>query len=108
MKASHIKVIWHAFVIAQWITMGFVFQDLPAANNMTIKVCYPFPEEWGPNYPKVIVLFRFACYYAIPLFIIGIFYVLIAKHLIHSHVPGEIQGSLNRQVITNVIFAGLI
>lgn len=77
---------------------------MPALNNMTIKVCYPFPEEYGPNYPKVIVLFRFACFYAVPLFIIGIFYVLIAKHLIYSasHVPGEIQGA-QRQVINRAL-----
>lgn len=85
-------------------TNGFFVQDMPALNNMTIKVCYPFPEEWGPNYPKVIVLFRFACFYAVPLFIIGIFYVLIAKHLIYSasHVPGEIQGA-QRQVINRTL-----
>lgn len=48
-------------------------------------------------------MLRFACYYAIPLSIIGIFYVLIAKHLIHSasHVPGEIQGA-QRQVISKL------
>lgn len=71
-------------------------------NNVTFKICYPFPEEWGPDYPKLIVMLRFACYYAIPLFIIGIFYVLIAKHLIYSasHVPGELQGA-QRQVIMN-------
>lgn len=69
-------------------------------SNITFKICYPFPDDLGPFYPKIIVMLRFACYYAIPLFIIGIFYVLIAKHLIHSasHVPGEIQGA-QRQVI---------
>lgn len=73
-------------------------------NNKTFKICYPFPDEWGSAYPKFIVLFRFACYYAIPLFIIGIFYVLIAKHLIHAanHCPGEIQGA-KRQVIRKTI-----
>lgn len=75
------------------------FQTMDVNNNITFKICYPFPEEWGPNYPKIIVMFRFGCYYAIPLFIIGIFYVLIAKHLIYSasHVPGEMQGA-QRQV----------
>lgn len=79
-----------------------VLQTMDVNNNVTFKICYPFPEEWGPNYPKLIVMFRFACYYAIPLFIIGIFYVLIAKHLIYSasHVPGELQGA-QRQVIMN-------
>lgn len=82
--------------------LSLCFQTMDISNNVTFKICYPFPEEWGPNYPKLIVMFRFACYYAIPLFIIGIFYVLIAKHLIHSasNVPGELQGA-QRQVIMN-------
>lgn len=48
-------------------------------------------------------MMRFAFYYAIPLFVIGVFYVLIAKHLIHSasHVPGEIQGA-QRQVMNKL------
>ncbi|XP_044737859.1 neuropeptide CCHamide-1 receptor-like [Chrysoperla carnea] len=64
-----------------------------------IEVCYPFPDEWGPNYPKIVVLLRFLIYYAIPLTIIGIFYALIARHLILSvhNVPGEMQGA-HRQV----------
>lgn len=72
-------------------------------SNLTFKICYPFPDDLGPFYPKFIVMMRFACYYAIPLFIIGIFYVLIAKHLIHSasHCPGEMQGA-QRQVINRL------
>lgn len=66
---------------------------------MTLHICYPFPSEWGEDYAKTIVLIKFLIYYAIPLFIIGVFYILIARHLIHSasNVPGETQGTM-RQV----------
>lgn len=67
--------------------------------NITFKICYPFPEEWGKSYAQTIVMGRFLFHYAIPLAIISVFYVLIAKHLMHSanHVPGELQGT-ERQV----------
>lgn len=62
------------------------------------KFCYPFPEEWGPEYPKAMVLAKFLAYYAIPLMIIGIFYIMIAIHLAFgASVPGEMQGAM-RQV----------
>jgi bombesin-like receptor 3 len=69
-------------------------------NKETISICYPFPMEFGKNYARLIVTFRFLCYYAIPLSVIGIFYALIAKHLIYaaSHVPGEIHHNAQRQV----------
>ncbi|KAH8309609.1 hypothetical protein KR059_012310 [Drosophila kikkawai] len=67
-------------------------------NKQTIVICYPYPEEWGPNYPKTMVMLHFLVYYAIPLVVIAAFYVLIALHLMYSaSVPGEIQGAV-RQV----------
>lgn len=65
---------------------------------MSFELCYPFPEQWGPEYAKGMVLFRFLIYYAVPLILIGIFYIMIAIHLVFtSRVPGEIQGAM-RQV----------
>ncbi|XP_017124327.1 neuropeptide CCHamide-1 receptor [Drosophila elegans] len=67
-------------------------------NEKSIVICYPYPEEWGINYAKAMVLLHFLVYYAIPLVIIAVFYVLIALHLMYSaSVPGEIQGAV-RQV----------
>lgn len=61
-------------------------------------MCYPFPEEWGFEYAKIMVLLRFLVYYAIPLVIIGVFYALIARHLMYAaNVPGEMHGAV-RQV----------
>lgn len=67
-------------------------------KDTSFKFCYPFPEEWGPEYAKAMVLAKFLVYYAIPLVIIGIFYVMIAIHLAFgASVPGEMQGAM-RQV----------
>ncbi|XP_037717347.1 neuropeptide CCHamide-1 receptor [Drosophila subpulchrella] len=67
-------------------------------NEKSIVICYPYPEEWGISYAKSMVLLHFLVYYALPLVIIAVFYVLIALHLMYSaSVPGEIQGAV-RQV----------
>lgn len=86
-KASHVEVK--------------VFSS--GGKNITFDICYPFPEEWGNNYARSIIMLRFLFYYVIPLSIISIFYILIAKHLMHSanHVPGELQGT-ERQVINYI------
>ncbi|KAM7344246.1 CCHamide-1 receptor isoform 2-T3 [Cochliomyia hominivorax] len=67
-------------------------------SRKSFSVCYPFPEEWGLDYAKTMVLLRFLVYYAIPLVIIGVFYALIARHLMYAaNVPGEMHGAI-RQV----------
>ncbi|KAM8712039.1 hypothetical protein ACLKA7_012544 [Drosophila subpalustris] len=67
-------------------------------QEKSIVICYPFPEEWGFNYAKLMVTLHFLVYYAIPLVIIAVFYILIALHLMYSaNVPGEMQGAV-RQV----------
>lgn len=73
-------------------------QQFRINSNNSFSFCYPFPEQWGNEYAKTIVLARFLIYYAVPLCIIGIFYIMIARHLVYSaSVPGEIQGAM-RQV----------
>lgn len=68
---------------------------MPVNSETSIDICYPFPDEWGKEYAKSIIMARFLIYYAIPLLIIGFFYALIAKHLYYStrNVPGETQGT---------------
>lgn len=55
--------------------------------------------EWGDNYPRTMVLIKFLVYYSLPLAVIALFYVLMARHLVLStqNVPGEMQGT-QRQV----------
>lgn len=53
-------------------------------TNYTINVCYPFPPQLGPWYPKVVVLAKFLTYYVVPLVIISVFYSLMARSLIRT------------------------
>ncbi|XP_039294765.1 neuropeptide CCHamide-1 receptor [Nilaparvata lugens] len=68
-------------------------RDFTDNNKVLFHVCYPYPVEWGPMYPKTVVLIKFLFYYAIPLVIIAFFYSLMARHLILStrNIPGEMQ-----------------
>lgn len=83
-------------------------------NNHTIEYCTPFPEEFGTSYSKTIVLFRFLAYYAIPLVVIGGFYILMARHLVLTtrNMPGEQQGQSNqvqaRRKVAKVVLAFVI
>lgn len=73
-------------------------KELEINKDTSFKFCYPFPDEWGKAYAKAMVLAKFLVYYAIPLVIIGIFYIMIAIHLAFgASVPGEMQGAI-RQV----------
>ncbi|XP_078700101.1 gastrin-releasing peptide receptor-like [Branchiostoma floridae x Branchiostoma belcheri] len=49
-----------------------------------MRSCVPFPMEYTPTYPQANALVQFTLMYCIPLITIGVFYVLIARHLILS------------------------
>ncbi|XP_053983745.1 neuropeptide CCHamide-1 receptor-like [Hylaeus volcanicus] len=74
-------------------------RDFRVNKNVSFRACYPYPEEFGPNYPKTILVCRFFIFYAVPLSIIAVFYILMARHLMRStrNIPGEMQGQA-RQV----------
>lgn len=59
--------------------------------NYNLQLCSPYPSSWGKWYQKFHVIFRFLIYFAIPLLIIGSFYVSMARILVLSgkHIPGE-------------------
>ncbi|KAB7505214.1 Neuropeptide CCHamide-1 receptor [Armadillidium nasatum] len=63
----------------------------PISDGDTIAVCYPFPDWLGEFYPKIIVIVKFLIFYLIPLSAIGIFYCLMARHLVATTIalPGE-------------------
>ncbi|KAI9552878.1 putative allatostatin B receptor [Daphnia sinensis] len=50
-----------------------------------IFICYPFPSEFGPAYPKMIVASRFLLHYCLPLLLIGTFYTVMARHLLQRY-----------------------
>ncbi|XP_011185441.2 neuropeptide CCHamide-1 receptor [Zeugodacus cucurbitae] len=103
-RATHMTIaiavsIWLlAILCAMPALLGTNVKHVKINKNKSFELCYPFPEKWGDEYAKTMVLMRFLVYYAIPLCIIGAFYVLIARHLMYAaSVPGEMQGAL-RQV----------
>ncbi|XP_075210853.1 neuropeptide CCHamide-1 receptor-like [Lycorma delicatula] len=83
-------------------------------NNEIIEYCTPFPKQFGLFYAKIIVLFNFIAYCVIPLSIIGVLYVLMARHLMLTtrNMPGEQQGHLNqikaRKRVASVVLAFVI
>lgn len=50
------------------------------------------------------ILIRLFLYYLSPLIVIGVFYMLMAKHLVQStrNIPGEMQGQVSRDILGNV------
>lgn len=55
---------------------------LVGPSNYIFIICYPFPEEFGPFYPKIVVLLRAVLHYILPLLIIGMFYINMGRHLL--------------------------
>ncbi|XP_043279219.1 neuropeptide CCHamide-1 receptor-like [Venturia canescens] len=87
-------LIW-LLAIGFAVPASFAYIRIKQVNNTTsFMVCYPFPEEYGVTYARWMIVSRFFIYYLIPLFIIGIFYLLMARHLFQStkKIPGEMQG----------------
>ncbi|CAG4991373.1 unnamed protein product [Colias eurytheme] len=75
--------------------IGSYLREFVVNPTKKFLVCYPYPVEWGDQYPKVMVLLKFLVYYSMPLAVIAMFYILMARHLVLStqNVPGEMQGT---------------
>ncbi|XP_045034974.1 neuropeptide CCHamide-2 receptor isoform X1 [Daphnia magna] len=60
-------------------------------THREIHICYPFPQEFGPDYPRIVILLRFLLHYFLPLITIGTFYAIMAHHLLRSvqNIPGQ-------------------
>lgn len=56
-----------------------------AGGEKNISVCYPFPDDFGPYYPKVVVMVRFLIHYCLPLLTISTFYAIMARHLLQRY-----------------------
>ncbi|XP_050523130.1 neuropeptide CCHamide-1 receptor-like [Daktulosphaira vitifoliae] len=91
--------IWCLAVICALPAAKFSYVRQFQVDNVTLfEACYPYPEELGPLYPQAVVLVKFLVYYAVPLFVISCFYVMMARHLIRStkNIPGVVQGQLRQ------------
>lgn len=53
-------------------------------NDVKLAICMIYPRDYPEWYPKAHSVFRFVVYFVIPLLIIGLFYVLMARILIVS------------------------
>jgi 7 transmembrane receptor (rhodopsin family) len=53
--------------------------DIGNTTNETtfIQVCYPFPSDFGPNYPKVVVMVKALTHFIVPVLISDTFYSII-------------------------------
>ncbi|KAE8751607.1 CCHamide Receptor [Frankliniella occidentalis] len=90
--------------VAIWaLSMAFAVPRLVMAHLVTFGddyvACWPFYSEWACG----MVVSHAIAYYAVPFFIIFVFYALMARRLLHSAktLPGEQEGhgpARNRQV----------
>ncbi|XP_050442513.1 neuropeptide CCHamide-1 receptor-like [Adelges cooleyi] len=93
--------IWCLAIVCALPAAMFSYVRSFQENNVTLfEACYPYPEEFGTIYPQTVVLVKFLVYYAVPLFVITCFYVMMARHLIQStkNMPGEVQVSHKGQL----------
>lgn len=86
-----VACIWTLSILLAVPAAVFSFVRPLEGPPIEILICYPFPEHAGWWYPRIIIISKFLIYYAIPLVIIGIFYSLMARHLVLStrNLPGE-------------------
>ncbi|KAK9507060.1 hypothetical protein O3M35_008884 [Rhynocoris fuscipes] len=93
------SAIWLLAIACATPAAVFSYIRVFSIGSEQFEVCYPYPEEWGDTYARSMVMVKFLVYYAIPLTIIGCFYILMARHLVLStrNMPGELQGQA-RQV----------
>ncbi|XP_042622465.1 gastrin-releasing peptide receptor-like [Cyprinus carpio] len=96
-----------------------VFSDLHTFHipetNETFKACAPYPHA-GDLHPKIHSMASFLILYIIPLFIIAVYYIFIARSLIQSatNMPVEGKAHIRRQIEsrmrlakTVLVFVGL-
>ncbi|XP_076315514.1 neuropeptide CCHamide-1 receptor-like [Tachypleus tridentatus] len=76
--------IWFVAIVLAIPGSYFAFLLQFDMHGKIIYVCYPYPEYMMPWYPRTMVLIKFLLFYTLPLLITGIFYSLIARHLIRS------------------------
>lgn len=80
-----------------------VFSDLHTFHipetNETFKTCAPYPHA-GDLHPKIHSMASFLILYIIPLFIISVYYIFIARSLIESAINMPVEGNahIRRQV----------
>uniref|UniRef100_A0A673M6I0 Gastrin-releasing peptide receptor n=1 Tax=Sinocyclocheilus rhinocerous TaxID=307959 RepID=A0A673M6I0_9TELE len=87
-----------------------VFSDLHSFHipetNETFKACAPYPHA-GDLHPKIHSMASFLILYIIPLFIISVYYIFIARSLIQSAINMPVEGNahIRRQIESRIRLA---
>ncbi|XP_012217556.1 neuropeptide CCHamide-1 receptor-like [Linepithema humile] len=107
--AAFVGLIWFLAIVCATPAVFSYLRYFKVNRHISFHVCYPFPEEFGPNYPKLIVMGRFVFYYMIPLCTIGIFNILMSRHLMRStrNVLGQLRGQM-RQMQARIKLAKMV
>lgn len=98
-----------AVALSIWIVaillglMDLVGSDVRPCCSLPIKVCNPYPEEWGDGYKEFRKLFRFLFYFMIPVIIITTLYSLIACVLLRKPYTGN-QVNAGKDSISTAVF----
>ena len=92
--------IWLLSICFAGPTAYFSFVWEVQLDTRTIYVCYPYPDELGPLYPKAVVLTKCILFYVVPMLIIACCYVSIAIHLLAKAKSGP-DGQSSREPLAN-------
>ncbi|CAG0922206.1 unnamed protein product [Notodromas monacha] len=79
-------------VLALLCALPFLlFAEVVPKGHDGILVCHPYPEHFGPGYGQGMVVYKALLYYAVPLTLITVFYISMARRLVQSaaSMPGE-------------------
>ncbi|KFM78411.1 [Phe13]-bombesin receptor, partial [Stegodyphus mimosarum] len=88
--------------------------EVPVSKDKVIYVCYPFPQNLMPWYPRVVVITKFMLLYGIPLILIASFYVMIAWHLMLSsrnsigENPTQLKQLRSRTKVAKIVLAFVV
>ncbi|GFV96739.1 neuropeptide CCHamide-1 receptor [Trichonephila clavipes] len=104
--------IWFLSIILACPGAYFSFLwQVPVSQDRIIYVCYPFPKDMMPWYPRIVVITKFLLVYGMPLILIGSFYVMIAWHLITSsrnnigQNPSHVKQLKSRTKVAKIVLA---
>ncbi|XP_056107312.1 gastrin-releasing peptide receptor [Rhinichthys klamathensis goyatoka] len=114
LRAASIWLLSMALAIPEAVFSDLHTFHIPQSNE-TFKACAPYPHA-GDLQPKIHSMASFLILYIIPLFIISVYYIFIARSLIESAINMPVEGNahIRRQIEsrmrlakTVLVFVGL-
>lgn len=98
LKAASIWLLSMVLAIPEAVFSDLHTFHLPNTNE-TFSACAPYPHA-GDLHPKIHSMSSFLILYVIPLLIISVYYIFIARSLIQSasNIPVEGNAHIKRQV----------